>query len=397
MTQARKILLAGMGDELRLSLESALKRRPDVEVEEAPSAEPSALNGKVVACDALIVEVDVRSIESTERFARLAAAAGDGKVIAATRVADPEAVRRLFRAGAADVLTAPFAPDAFESALHDILQAAGPDPGRRGEVITVLRASGGAGATTVALNLAALLGRPERKGAPRRTSTMLDLDLQFGDADLALDLEPRSTVVDVLRAEQRFDGRLLQSAMVDHNSGLRLLASPPDVVPLDALSPAFAARIVAQSAQLHDFTVVDLPVAWTDWTIQILRDSSRLVLVAPPTVQGAIGVKRILDGLEAAAIETPALFVMNKLANMVDAFEKPSRIAKSLNRPVDAVLSLDASAARAFDRGVLLVDAFPNARLARELRGLAAKVAQPAFHSSSSHKHTQPEAMGAAA
>jgi pilus assembly protein CpaE len=374
MKQSRRILLAGAGEELRRLLDRASGELPQVTVEVAPDADPQALNGKAVACDALVVEVDLQSSASTEVFLRLAGSASEGKLIAAARNARPEDVRRLFRAGAADVLTAPFTPAALEAALHDVLDA-GARSGPAGRVVSVLRANGGAGATTVALNLAALFARADRKvRRDHKSVAVLDLDLQFGDADLALNLEPRSTLVDVLRAEQRFDGRLLQSAMIEHSSGIRLLAAPPKLVPLDALSASFAARIVTQSAQLHDYTFVDLPHVWSDWTLSVLRASSLVILLAPPTVQGAVGARRALDALEDAAVATPTLFVLNKLAGVVDAFEKPSRIGKSLNRAVDTVLALDPTAPRAFDRGVLLTDAFPNARLTRELRTLATKL-----------------------
>jgi pilus assembly protein CpaE len=394
MKQSRRILLAGAGEELRLLLDRALGVLPDVQLDLAPSAEPQALNGRAVAADVLLVEVDLQSAASTDAFVRLAGATAQRKVIAAARNAEPEDVRRLFRAGAADVLTAPFTPIALEAALGEVLGR----PTRErsnGRVITVLRCSGGAGATTVALNLAALTAKPERKaGRVAKRVAFLDFDLQFGDADLALNLEPKSTIVDVLRAEKRFDGQLLQGAMVDHASGLRILASPPKLIPLDALNASFAARIVRQSAQLHDYTFVDLPLVWTDWTLPILRESSLLLMVGAPTVQGAVGARRVLDALQESGVETPVLFVLNKLAGMVDAFEKPSRIGKSLSRNIDASLIFDAAAARAFERGVLLADAYPNARITRELRGLSAKL-DPAI--AQTERQRQTERAGAAA
>jgi pilus assembly protein CpaE len=393
MKPARKIVLAGAGDELRQLLDRALGGSADVQVEETLSAEPEVLNGKAVAADILLVEVDLLSPASTDAFVRLAGSTAGRKVIAAARNAEPQDVRRLFRAGAADVLTAPFTPGALQAALNEVLGGeVGARP--RGRIVTVLRGSGGVGATTLALNLADLTARPERKpGRLAKSVAVLDLDLQFGDADLALNLEPKSTVIDVLRAEQRFDGRLLQASMAEHPSGLRLLASPPKLVPLDALSASFAARIVSQSAQLFDYTFVDLPCVWTDWTLPVLRQSSLLLLVGAPTVQGAVGVRRVLDALEAATIVTPTLFVLNKLAGVVETFEKPSRIAKSLQRKVDATLGLDPSAVRAFERGALLGDAFPNARITRELRALAARL-EPAIAQT---EQRQAERIGAAA
>lgn len=375
MKQPRKILLAGAGEELRAMLDRAAGGLEGVQLEEASSADPLLLNGRAVACDALLVEVDLNSAASTDTFARLAASSKEGNIIAAARNAGPEDVRRLFRAGAADVVTAPFTPIALEAALSELLQQPGRHSSGTGYVVTVLRACGGAGATTLALNLAALMIQPGRKSKqPPRSACVLDLDLQFGDADLALNLEPRSSLVDVLRAERRFDRRLLQSAMVEHTSGLHLLAAPPSLVPLDALDPSFAAEILDQAAQLHDYVFVDLPCVWTDWTLPILRRSSAIVLVSPPTVQGAISAKRVLDALEEAQVASPRLFVLNKLAGVVESLDKPGRIAKSLNRKIDAALSLDATATRAFERGALLAESFPNARITRELRNLAGRL-----------------------
>lgn len=393
MRQAHRILLAGAGDELRLMLDRALGALQDAQVEEAASADPNTINGRAVACDALVVEIDLRSAAAAESFARLAAATPERKIIAAARNAAPEDVRRLFRAGAADVLTAPFTSAALEAALGEILHTSNSST-PVGRVITVIRGAGGVGATTVALNLAALAAQPERKGKRERKSVaVLDLDLQFGDANVALNLQPRSTMVDVLHAEQRLDGRLLLSAMVEHSSGLRLLAAPPKLVPLDALSSDFAAKILAQSAKLHDYTFVDLPCGWSDWTLPILRRSSLLILLATPTVQGAVGAGRVLEALADAEVATPVVLALNKLAGVVETFEKPSRIARSLSRRIDATLSFDATATRAFERGALLTEAFPNARLTRELRSLAAKL-EPAI---AQGEQLQTKTTGAAA
>jgi pilus assembly protein CpaE len=376
MKQLRKILLVGAGAELRSLLNSLGDALPDIEVEEAPNGEPRALNGKALASDALIVEVDLRSALSTDSFVELARALPGRKVIGAARNAQPEDVRRLFRGGAADVLTAPFTSQALKSALADVLRINGAARAA-GRTVAIIKAVGGAGATTTALNLAALFARSDPKRQHRaRSAAVLDLDIQFGDAALALNLEPRSSLVDVLRAQDRFDARFLQATMSEHASGLRLLAAPPKVIPLDALSPDFASEIVLRSAELHDYTFVDLPSVWTDWTLSILRRSSRLVLLAPATVQGAVGARRALNALAEECVEAPVLFVLNRVAGLIDAFEKPSRISRSMDRTVDAVLSFDANATRSFDRGALFVDAFPKSRLARDLRALADKIDQ---------------------
>lgn len=377
MTKARKILLANAGDELRALLDRAAGMLRDVDIEEAGSLEPQMLNGKAVASTALVVELDLRSPATLPAFEKLAGALGERKVIAAARHAEPGDVRRLFRAGAADVLTAPFTPAALEAALCELIESNAQAPSASGRVITFLKAVGGAGATTAAVNVAAFAARGDAKQRrPARSTALLDLDLQFGAADVALNLEPRSTLLDVIRAQGRFDGRFLQGAMTEHGSGLRVLPVAQKIVPLDALPADFAAEIVRQSARLHDRTFIDLPTVWTDWTLSVLRASDLVVLLAPPTVPGALGARRTLDALAEAQLDAPALMVLNGIHGLVDGFEKPARISRSLDRPIDAVLSHDASATRALDRGAPVVEAFPRTRLARDLRGLAQKIEQ---------------------
>jgi pilus assembly protein CpaE len=380
MTRSRSILVARAGAELRALLDHASAGLPDIDVHEADTLEPQRLNGKALGSAAVLVELDLTSPDAVPAFERLAAGIGQPKVIAAARNAAAGDVRRLFRAGAADVLTPPFTPDALQAALREVMDPQAPPPSAGGRVISVLKAVGGVGATTAAVSLAALSarGEPRRKHPGRRTA-LLDLDLQQGDAEVALNLEPRSNLLDVIRAQGRFDGRFLEGAMVQHGSGLSLLACPQKIVPLDALSADFAAEIVRQSARVHERTYVDLPAVWTDWTLAVLRASDLVILLTSPTVQGALGARRTLDALNEAGVGesglgAPILLALSGVCGLVDAFEKPSRIGRSLERPVDAVLSHDAAATRAFDRGAPLVEAFPNTRLARDLRDLARRL-----------------------
>lgn len=115
---------------------------------------------------------------------------------------------------------------------------------------------------------------------------------------------------------------------------------------------------------------------WTDWTLSVLRASDLVVLLSAPTVQGALGACRTLDALVEARLEAPVMLVLNGIAGLVDGFEKPSRISRSLDRPIDAVLGHDPNATRALDRGAPVVEAYPNTRLTRDLRALAQKVEQ---------------------
>ena len=60
-------------------------------------------------------------------------------------------------------------------------------------VITVFGAKGGLGKSTIAANLAVKLSEKRKKVA------LVDLDLQFGDINIFLDIEPKDTIVELVQ------------------------------------------------------------------------------------------------------------------------------------------------------------------------------------------------------
>jgi pilus assembly protein CpaE len=375
MSRAGRLVAVGCDPALMTLLKAAARNAGGLSVEAADQSLSQARD-TAAGADAVFAVVDPRDPALVEDLRQLARSLPERRIIVAMRQGSAEEIRGLFRAGAADVLLAPFSADAITDSLSDLLRAHTASA-ERGRVVSVLRGVGGAGATTVALNLAALLSRGDaRLGRVPLATAFLDLDLQFGDSDLALDLQPRTTVVDVLRASGRLDGRFLQSVLVEHASGVRLLAPPPSMVPLDAVGQDFAPELLSQATALFPRVVVDLPGAWTDWTLQVLGASDLIVLVTAPTVAGALGARRVLHALREARLQRPVFLIINRMDGLVDALEKPGHIARSLEHAIDATLPMDPLAARAGDRGALMVDAYPKAKLSKELRALAGRIEQ---------------------
>ncbi|HEY8571551.1 hypothetical protein [Phenylobacterium sp.] len=375
MKNERHVLVIGADPDLISAVGAAVRGLRNISLEIGRSDSVRTLSGKAAGAAAVVIEVDPQASDGLDNFQRLAWTARERAVIAAAKGASGEQVRALFRAGAADVLTGPFSGEAVRASLTEAMQGQPAMGAMNGGVISVVKGCGGAGATTLALNLAALLTRGDgKRGRPPRSTAVLDLDLQFGDASLALDVAPRSTVIDLLRAQQRVDARFLDSVMTDHASGLKLLAAPPSVVPLDAISGDFAIDLIEHSTTIFERTIIDLPSSWTDWTLPVLARSDMILLVTTSTVAGAMGARRVLDALGEAAVQRPIMLVLNKVNGVIDALEKPTRIGKTLEMGVDAGLPLDPAVVRASDRGELVVDAFPKSKIARDLWPAAAKL-----------------------
>jgi pilus assembly protein CpaE len=301
-------------------------------------------------------------------------------VVLATANTTPEDVRRLFRAGARDVLGAPIAEDQLISAVGDAVGSRQSGQGD-GLVVAVVKAAGGVGATTLAVNLAGYFANPPRSKRGDQPEPMkvalLDFDVQFGDLALALDLAPRKTVAEILRAPKRLDAHFLDGVMERHRSGVRVLAAPTGVAPLDALDGAVATSIVNVAASNHDIVILELPMAWSDWTGALMRRADRLLLVSSAAVRGVAGARRVLDA--AAELNVSATrwsLVFNRLHGVLDGKDIVDQARRALEQPVIGSLSEDPAVRVAADRGRMIWEAAPNTRFAKDMRQLCAEIAQ---------------------
>jgi pilus assembly protein CpaE len=367
MSAEQRLLAVGVDTDLLSQLQAAATRVGNLTV-----AATGDTSDELAGADAAFASVCAAAEADWERIRRLLASLGATPLVVFAPRASGAEVRRLFRMGARDVLTGALDPETLQASLGDLLRPKHGGVGR-GRVVCLMKGCGGAGATTLALNLAAF-ATPSQGADHGAGACVLDLDLQFGDTDLGLDLQPRTSVVDLIRAEGRMDQRLLDSVLVEHPSGLRLLAPAPTLTPLEALTAEAALDIVGYSAGEFARVFVDLPGAWTDWTLPLAARADLLVVVTAPSVAGVIGARRVLEALRAAEVATPALLVVNRLVGTLEGFEKPAQIERALGRSVDAALPYDAAAVRAADAGRLVTVAFPKSAVARRLREVSARI-----------------------
>lgn len=167
------------------------------------------------------------------------------------------------------------------------------DPAGAGKTIIFLHASGGAGATMLAVNSAIMLQQEAARNSG--SACLVDLDLQFGDAHLQLDLQSQSRLAELISAPRRLDQRMLQQLMVDGPGGLKVLTVDSTPLPLDAMAPETVESVLALARRQHRYVVVDMPVALVDWTATALRMADHIFLVTQLTVAGVRSTKRLLE------------------------------------------------------------------------------------------------------
>lgn len=178
-----------------------------------------------------------------------------------------------------------------------------------GRLIAVYGTRGGVGTSTVAVNLAHALGRETDEDV-----LLVDLDIAFGTSALALNLNPRQSVLDALAQPDRLDDVLLERFKVTYDDRLSLLAAP-GLVNGAVVQPSSEALDMLFGIVRRDaaFVVLDLPHVWTDWVYQVLLDANELVLVTYPDLANLRDARNLMERLgEARGVQAPARIVFNR-------------------------------------------------------------------------------------
>ena len=203
-------------------------------------------------------------------------------------------VRRVFEAGADDIVTLPEPPERVAFALEKAVAR------RRGAavasgiavapMICVLGPKGGTGKTLVSTNLSVALAQEGHKVA------LVDLDLQFGDIGLALGLRPDKTIYDLARSGGSLDEEKLEAYLVRHSSGVGVLLAPTRPDQASAVTVDFLRDVFTTLRSTSDYVIVDTPPGFTPEVIAAIDASSDVCMVG---MLDSLSLKNTKLGLEA--------------------------------------------------------------------------------------------------
>jgi len=252
--------------------------------------------------------------------------------------------------GVVEYLSKPLTRDGvarlFLPVLKGRLPAGGQQPG--GRVITVTAAHGGAGATTVATNLAILLAEISRGYV-----ALVDLNLQDGAAALALGVAPGAGLRVALEDPARVDALFLDRTAVTVNERLRLLAA--DEALEEAPEPTLegVARLMTLLRRRFNYVVLDMPKRAGPALRSIYALAQTRLLVVTPDLLSLRGAKRFRGMLAATAGDDRAIPLLNH-AGMPGALtpalieqglgEKPALSLPHLPKPLLAAANLGVAA-----------------------------------------------------
>ncbi len=209
---------------------------------------------------------------------------------------DGQLILQAMRSGAREFLTVPLVIEEFVGALERIRtqKMGGEGGGKRGcQTIAVAGTTGGAGTTSIAVNLGSILAAEEHNMV-----ALVDLDLAIGVADVFLDAIPDYTIVDVAQNVSRLDFSLLKRSLTKHASGLYLLPRPVQLQDADLVTPASLQRVVGLLKATFTHLILDLSKSFRAVDLKAMEMADDILLVTQLDLPGLRNVVRLLTSLE---------------------------------------------------------------------------------------------------
>ena len=303
---------------------------------------------------------------------------------------EAEHLKRAMLAGAREFLVKPFSGDELATSIKRVyerelarreqlgapaLAGSSPTQSSNGhvddhQVLAVFSPKGGAGRTTVATNLALAL----RKETSQRVA-LVDANLQFGDVGVLLNMNPKNrSILDAVEGGEP-DADIIESVLIDHSTGIRVLLAPPSPEGADHVTPQFLRRIVDILRATHDWVVVDLPSGLNDHSLTVLDAADQILVIAALEITTIKNVRLFLEVADQLDYERSKLRLV---INRSDASQgiRIGDVEASIRRSVDGTIVSDGRlAVLAVNRGVPFVVSHPESPLSRDITALARTVA----------------------
>jgi len=230
----------------------------------------------------------------------------------------------------------------------------------RSRIVVLLGLRGGVGVTTLAVNLAATLLREGRDSV-----CLVDLCPSSGHVALQLGLRPEPNWKK-LASIATPDADAVEGALMEHRSGLRVLASPIVPVVGEGLPRSTVETVLGTLRERFEIVVVDTPSVLGGATMAALEAATNtwLVMAAEPaSIQTVLGTGRAL-GEQADAFSV----ILNQAAP--GQAVSPRATEQVLKRRLAGNTPFDPGQAQALARGQPLAFGEPDSPLAKAMNGL---------------------------
>jgi len=352
--------------------------------DERGEAALAALEGATF--DLVLMDINMPGMDGIAATERLAADVPTAAVVMMSVQGEADYLRRSMLAGAREFLVKPFSADELTASIRQVwsrekdklsrfaVQVAATSTQARtdrdpGVVVSLFSPKGGVGRTTIAVNLAVAAATLGKRVA------LVDAAFQFGDVGVLLNMNPRNKSIADLAAElDSGEPESLDTFMVNHSSGIRVLLAPPKPEQAELIGPASVRKVIERLRGDHDLVVVDCPATFNESTIAVLDESDLVLTLLTLEITSVKNMRLFLEVAEQLGYAKDKIRLLLNRADSTLGI-RVADVEHSIGRKVDhTVVSDGRSVVYALNRGVPFFLSNREAQVSQDILRLAQAV-----------------------
>jgi len=285
--------------------------------------------------------------------------------------------RELMEIGLSEYLPKPLTRDMVLDQLRpkllgDVAPGATADRDRGGHVISICGAQGGAGATSIAINLALQLAETTKAKV-----ALLDLHLQNGETAVMLGVRPGPGLRIALENPMRADTLFLERAAIEINERVCLISADEDLDAQLNITEAGVRHVLGLLRQRFNYIVVDIPVPFPPSIHPVITLSRHVLVLLEAEVTGLRNAHALRTAVTNIAGKDRVFTLLNR-ANRAGGLPRAT-IVKALGAEPDMVIpDLGKGMTQAVNLGIPALKHVSKLRrhlapIVREIAGVGAK------------------------
>lgn len=246
-----------------------------------------------------------------------------------------------------------------------------PAPIVKSKIIAVFGAKGGVGRTLLSTNLAVCMA--ESLHPQNKKVALIDLDLQFGDVAIMLNLSPTKTITGLTKEINELgeiDDELLESYLIKYRDKLAILPAPLTPEEADLVSGEHIEKILKLIRNKYHYTIIDCSRILSESILVALTSADIIILLLTldiPTIKNA---KLSLEIMEKLGFMPKVKLVLNRANTKMGISMK--EVKEALSVPIlELIPSNGPVAIPSINEGVPFIIKNPKSDISKSITQLA--------------------------
>lgn len=305
MADKIRIMIVDDNQAMRENVQKLLELEGDFAVvAQAATGEEAIRKAKNVMPDVILMDINLPDMDGITTTEVIVNQVPRSLIVMVSVQGEQEYFRRAMLAGAKDYLVKPCQGDELLKCIRNIYEREQKKgdvfipnlpANTLGKVITIFGTKGGVGKTTIATNLATALSFQKESKVG-----IVDLDLQFGDVAVFLNLVPQKTIADLVTEQATLNSSLLEKYMTSYKENLKILAAPLRPELAEDVSAEDVLKIITEMRKHYDYIIIDTAETFNDALFNVF-DLSDLIMVTTsqdiPALKNTVVCLETLDSL----------------------------------------------------------------------------------------------------